>query len=41
VLKTAKRAIVSPHKCGEGDFKVLYDLKVVPPEDTPVFFPKK
>jgi len=26
VLKTANRAIVSPHKCGEGDFKVLDDL---------------
>jgi hypothetical protein len=25
----------------EGDFKVLYDLEVVPPEDTPVFFPRK
>jgi Cu/Ag efflux protein CusF len=28
-------------KVYEGDFKVLYDLEVVPPEDTPVFFPRK
>jgi len=25
----------------EREFNVLYGLKVVPPEDTPVFFPKK
>ena len=25
----------------EGDLKTLYDLQLVPPEDTPVFFPKK
>jgi len=28
-------------KVYEGDFKVLYDLEVVPPEDTPAFFPRK
>jgi len=28
-------------KVSEDDLKVLYDVKVVPPEDTPVFFPKK
>jgi len=25
----------------EGDFKVLYDLKVVPPEDIPIVLPRK
>jgi hypothetical protein len=25
----------------EGNFKVLYDLRVIPPEDLPVYVPKK
>jgi hypothetical protein len=28
-------------KVYEGDLKVLYDLRVVPPEDTPAFFSRK
>jgi Cu/Ag efflux protein CusF len=41
VLKTVKPGDRVTAKVFEVDFKVLYDLKVVPPEDTPVFFPKK
>jgi Cu/Ag efflux protein CusF len=41
VLKTVKPGDRVTAKVFEGDFKVLYDLKVVPPEDTPVLFPKK
>ena len=28
-------------KVYENEFKTLFDLQLVPPEDTPVFFPKK
>jgi Cu/Ag efflux protein CusF len=41
VLKTVKPGDRVTAKVYEGDFKVLYELTVVPPEDTPVFFPKK
>jgi len=41
VLKTVKRGDRVTAKVYEGDFKVLYDLRVVPPEDTPVVLPKK
>jgi len=41
VLKTVKPGDRVTAKVYEGDFKVLYELRVVPPEDTPVFFPKK
>jgi Cu/Ag efflux protein CusF len=41
VLKTLKPGDHVTANVLEGDFKVLYDLKVAPPEDTPVFFPKK
>jgi hypothetical protein len=41
VLKTVKPGDRVTAKVYEGDFKVLYDVKVVPPEDTPAFFPKK
>ncbi len=41
VLKTIKPGDRVTARLSEGDFTWLYDLKVVPPEDTPVFFPKK
>ena len=41
VLKTVKPGDRVTAKVYEADFKVLYELRVVPPEDTPVFFPKK
>jgi Cu/Ag efflux protein CusF len=41
VLTTLKPGDRVTAKVSEGDLKVLYDLKLVPPEDTPVFFPKK
>ena len=41
VLKTVKPGDRVTAKVYEGDFKMLYELRVVPPEDTPVFFPKK
>ena len=41
VLKTISPGDRVTAKVYEGDFKVLYDLEVVPPEDTPAFFPRK
>jgi hypothetical protein len=41
VLATLKPGDRVTAKVSEDDLKVLYDVKVVPPEDTPVFFPKK
>ena len=38
IVKPGDRVIA---KVYEGDFKMLYELRVVPPEDTPVFSPKK
>ena len=41
VLKTLKPGDRVTAKVLEGESKVLYDLQVAPPEDTPVFLPKK
>lgn len=41
VLRTLEPGDHVTAKVYEGDFKVLYDLRVVPPEDMPVVLPKK
>jgi len=40
VLKTLKPGNRITARVSEDDFTLLYDVKVVPPEDTPVTFPK-
>ena len=41
VLTTLRPGDLVMAKVYEREFNVLYGLEIVPPEDTPVFFPKK
>jgi len=41
VLKTVQPGDHVTAKVYAGDFRVLYEFRAVPPEDTPVFFPKR